>query len=49
MYDFLSEKSLRLAIFYGIGGTFNLAIWVLFTRASIVSSEKKYFLNFSSQ
>jgi len=26
MYDFLSEKTLRLAKFYGIGGTFNLAI-----------------------
>jgi len=34
MYDFLSEKSLRLAKFYGIGGTFILAIWILFTRAS---------------
>ena len=31
LYDFLSEKSLRLAIFYGIGGTFNLAIRLLFT------------------
>jgi hypothetical protein len=34
MYDFLSEKSLRLAIFYDIGGPFNLAIQVLFTRVS---------------
>jgi hypothetical protein len=39
MYDFLSEKSLRLAIFYGIGETFNLAIWILFTRASLLSYE----------
>jgi len=36
MYDFLPEKSLRLAIFYGIGGIFILAIWILFTRASTV-------------
>jgi len=35
MYDFLSEKPLRLAKFYGMGGTFNLAILILFTRASI--------------
>jgi len=30
MYDFLPEKSLRLAKFYGIGGTFILAIWLFF-------------------
>jgi len=30
MYDFLSEKPLRLANFYGIGETFNLAILVSF-------------------
>jgi glycosyltransferase involved in cell wall biosynthesis len=32
MYDFLSEKSLRL-----VYETFTLAIWILFTRASILS------------
>jgi hypothetical protein len=31
MYNFLPEKPLRLAIFYGIGETFNLAIRILFT------------------
>jgi hypothetical protein len=41
MYDFLSEKSLRLAIFYGIGGTFILAIRILFARASDLNIEKK--------
>jgi hypothetical protein len=34
MYDFLPEKSQRLAKLYGIGGTFILAIWIFFTRAS---------------
>ena len=42
MYDFLSEKSLRLAIFYDIGGTFILAIWILFTRASKITGRRKY-------
>jgi len=32
MYAFLFEKSLRFAKLYGIGGTFNLAIWIFFTR-----------------
>jgi hypothetical protein len=32
MYDLLSEKPLRL-----VYGTFNLAIWILFTRASIMN------------
>jgi len=31
MYYFNPEKPLRLAKFYGIGGTFNLAIQILFT------------------
>jgi len=37
MYDFLSEKSRRLAIFYGIGGIFNLALWILFTKALMIN------------
>ncbi len=34
MYDFEPEKPLRLAKFYGIGKTFNLAICALFTTLS---------------
>jgi len=39
MYDFDPEKSLRLAIFFGIGEIFNLAILLL--------SDKRYFRIFN--
>jgi hypothetical protein len=32
MYNFLSEKSLRLAKFYGVGGTLILAMWIFLLR-----------------
>jgi hypothetical protein len=35
MYDFLPEKLLRL-----VYGTFNLAMWILFTRASGIGPQK---------
>jgi len=41
MYYFNPEKPLRLAKFYGIGGIFNLAIQVLFTKPSILDSINK--------
>jgi hypothetical protein len=44
MYNFLSEKQLRLAKFYSIGGTFNLAILILFTRASVLMTSEKLFM-----
>jgi hypothetical protein len=46
MYDFLPEKSLRLAKFYGIGETFILAIWILFTRASNEALKSRIFYIF---
>jgi hypothetical protein len=41
MYYLKPEKPLSLAIFYGIGGTFILAIWILFKILSTLELLKK--------
>jgi predicted phosphodiesterase len=43
MYYFNPEKPLRLAKFYGIGGIFNLAIQILFTRVSKLMKNTRLF------
>jgi hypothetical protein len=42
MYYLGSEKPLRLAIFYGIGGTFSLAIRIFFTSSSSIGEGLNY-------
>ena len=49
MYYLGSEKPLRLAKFYGIDGTFNLAIRILFTSSSSIGEDLNHKIKYKIQ